>query len=124
MGGGKHKRLNPRGSPSGRKLSGDQLAEKVRGRKGMYDPQREKGPSHKKLESDKEVVIQGLSKDEFQIIWFLHRRDNFCPSELIWDELVRELEVIGMEDASMEADAFLGKLRRKTDGWLKYISLS
>lgn len=122
MGGGKHERQNPRGSIGGRKLPGDQLAEDVHGRRGMYKGRRRKGQLQQRLESGEEKTTQGLNRDESQLIYFLHIRQKYCPSILSWDDTLAELEVIGLMNAPTEADGFIHSLESKTNGWLKYIS--
>jgi len=113
--------MNPRGSPDGRKLAGDRLAEDVHGRKGMDKLRREKGPSRQLISSNRETTVKGLNKDEFQIIWFLHVRKKYCPLIWGWDELVNELSILGVQNASINASEFIDSLFRKTNGWLKYV---
>jgi hypothetical protein len=122
MGGGKHEKQNPRGSIGGRKLEGDQLAEDVHGRKGMYVERRKKGQLQKRLETGKERTTRDLDNDEFQLIYFLSVRQKYCPSSLSWDDILLELDVIGVTNPSTEADGFIRNLESKTDGWLNYIS--
>jgi len=122
MGGGKHKRLNPRGSQNGRKLAGDRLAEDVHGRKGMHKPQREKGPSRKILDSQREMVVQDLNKDEFQLLWLLHGKGRYCPWSYDWGELLDELKALGKDNAYVDADELLTSISQKRKGWLEYIS--
>ena len=121
MGGGKHKRQNPHGSPGGRKLPGDVLAEKVRGRKGMYEEQREKGESHRALPSERVLEELVLDDDEFQIVFLLHVRGKYGSPGLGWDDLVRELRVIQAAKDDGEADDFMRSLTDRARGWLSYI---
>jgi hypothetical protein len=122
MGGGKHEKQNPRGSKGGRKLAGDQLAEDVHGRKGMYVDRRKKGQLQERLETSEEKTTKDLDNDEFQLIYFLSVRQKYCPSSLGWDDILLELDVIGVVNPSTEADDFIRNLESKTDGWLYYIS--
>lgn len=121
MGGGKHRRQNPRGSPGGRKLPGDVLAENVHGRRGMYNERREKGVSHVALPSEGvgESVI--LDDDEFQILYLLHVRGKYGPPGLAWDDLDLELRVIGVASDGGKADDFIRQLVDKIRGWLMYV---
>lgn len=121
MGGGKHRRQNPHGSPGGRKLPGDLLAEKVHGRRGMYDERREKGESHRALISDKVVQTLFLDDNEFEIVFLLHMRRKYGPPGLVWNDIVRELRVISAANDDGEADDFMRTLVDKTKGWLIYV---
>ena len=121
MGGGKHRRQNPHGSPGGRKLPGDVLAEKVHGRRGMHDERREKGESRTALLSERAVESVILDDDEFQILYLLHVRGKYGPPGLGWDDLVRELRVIGVARDDGKADDFIRPLVDKTRGWLTYV---
>ena len=121
MGGG-HERANPRGSVGGRKLPGDQLAEAVHGRRGMNKIRRRKGQFQQQLESGERETTSSLNDDEFQLIYFLHVRNKYCPLILTFDDYVTELNVIGVAEASSKADDLVRDLQRKTNGWLYYIS--
>ncbi len=121
MGGGKHRRQNPHGSPGGRKLPGDVLAENVHGRKGMYDERREKGESHKALRSERAIEELVLDDDELQVVYYLHVRRKYGPPGLGWEDLVRELRIIHAAKDDAEADDFLRSLVDRTRGWLTYV---
>jgi hypothetical protein len=115
---GRHRRQNPRGSPTGRKLAGDVLAEKVHGRKGMDRSRRKKGRSHVAL-AEAPPRREPLTRDQFQILWFLFTRGKTSHPGLPWDELVRELELLDVPER--EADAFMVRLQERVDPWLVYI---
>jgi hypothetical protein len=121
MGGGKHEKLNPRGSPGGRKLAGDRLAEDVHGRRGMDQPRRRKGQRETILEKGSQVVTNGLTNDDFQIVFILLTHQKFCPSVMLWDEILRELKVIGISVDSTEPDEFIKSVVARTGGWLTYV---
>lgn len=122
MGGGKHRRQNPRGSQGGRKLPGDVLAEQVHGRKGMYVERREKGESHVHLLAEKSALELALNKNESQVVFFLHIKGIYCPRSLTWEDLVRELHLIRAAKDDLEADDFMRSLSDKTRGWVTYLS--
>jgi hypothetical protein len=121
MGGGKHERLNPHGSPGGQKLPGDQLAEDVHGRKGMYQPRRRKGRLETSLEKGAQVVTNGLTNDDFQIVFILFTHQKFCPSVMLWDEILGELKAIGRSVDSTEPDEFIKSVVARTDAWIAYV---
>ena len=114
---GRHKAQNPRGSPKGRKLAGDVLAEKVHGRSGMYKKHREKGVSHKTI-PEPERQEEPLTDDQFQILWLLFTRHKFSHPGLAWEDLLMELELINIPEEA--ADAFMAALRDRVDPWLIY----
>jgi len=115
---GRHKAQNPRGSPSGRKLAGDALAEKVHGRKGMHKDRREKGISHKTIKGP-EAQKAPLSDDQFQVLWLLFTRHRFSHPGLPWDDLLLELELIDIPEA--RADDFMRGLSERVGPWLVYM---
>ncbi len=118
MGGGRHRRQNPRGSPTGKKLRGDKRAQKVHGRKGMHKDRRVKGQSHRPITVGREKREIDLNDDEFQIIWILQVRRIYQHPGMEWEQLTRELEMIRIPKE--EADQFLQNLRTKVGPWLKY----
>jgi len=118
MGGGKHKKQNPHGSPTGKKLRGDKLAQKVHGRKGMHKDRREKGQSHQSISVGREQREIDLNDDEFQIIWLLFVRHVYNHPGMEWEQLTMELDMINIPHE--EADPFLQELRSKVSPWLKY----
>ena len=112
---GRHRRENPRGSPTGRKLPGDVLAERVHGRRGMHKEHREKGASHTTIHKPEPSKAK-LSDDEFQILWLLFTRHKFSHPGLAWEDLLMELELIEIPEEA--ADAFMAALRDRVDPWL------
>ena len=119
--GGKHERMNPRGPVGGRKGPGDVLAEKYRGRRGMYKPRRRKGFTMARLESDHQRAEAVFDEEESQLICVLFMHGKCYPSVLCWEEVAPTLEAVGILDAIFEANDFIQGLADKAHGWLRYI---
>ena len=117
MGSGGHERANRRGTTR-KRTPGDRLAEAVHGRDGMDKERRKKGVGVTPLEKQEKIMGLTLTKDESQILYYLHSQFPYRGKKIDWNVIIRELKVIGIESNQNE---FMQTLSGKIPNWMNYI---